>query len=331
MVYGPCGGVRPDSGCEIDAARPCPFVTAPLRRWPGAAVAGPPGTLAGPGPGRPWVITDLHVTPRHLGALGDVAGRLRGSCDAVLVGDHGGARNDFAPSFMAATLIRLGITPWVTLSCRDRNRVALGAELAALAELGVAGVHCVTGDWEGVAGSGGETKVFDLDCLRLVEAARNAGLTVSVAATPAAPPPRMRPARLAEKVRAGAQLCFVNHCGGPQPVARFVAAAREAGARIPFVPCLAVAADTSALARLARLPGTELDEGAAGDATGVDDAVGRAVRAAVDMLRIEGVEGVNLSGSASSVSDQASAAIMAAVGARVRCRADPDQPPEPEA
>ena len=38
MVYGPCGGVRPDLRCELDDRR-CPFVDRPLVRWAGPDAA----------------------------------------------------------------------------------------------------------------------------------------------------------------------------------------------------------------------------------------------------------------------------------------------------
>lgn len=276
--------------------------------------------------GRPFVITDLHVRPRHLSSLRDVARRLKGTCDTVLVGDHGGTRNDFSPSFTAAALIAEGISPWMTLTCRDRNRVALAAECAALAEIGVAGVHCVTGDWQGVAGGQGETKVFDLDALRLVDLARTYGLTVSVAAAPAAPPTHLRAARLAEKVKAGAQLCLVNHAGGPGPVAQFVARARHLGAAIPFVPCIPFLSDRAAVHTLAALPGLILDPSAVDAATrdpqGSQGGITAAVAEAEAMTAIAGVVGVNLSGSASTVSEADSADLMAELGRRIRARGE---------
>ncbi|HET9691608.1 MAG TPA: hypothetical protein VFP61_10675 [Acidimicrobiales bacterium] len=250
-----------------------------------------------------------------MASLDTVARRLAGTCDAVLVGDHGGVRNDFPPSFMAAALLDRGVAPWVTLACRDRNRVALAAELAALAALGVPGVHCVTGDWQGSGGPVGEARVFDLDALRLVGAARAAGLAVSVAASPAAPPAGLRARRLAAKVAAGASAVFVNHCGGPGPVARFVAAARGEGADATFVACVPVTADARALADLARLPGVALDPVAAEEAAAPAGADLAAV-AAVRMLEVEGVDGVNLSGWAAA--DVAtSATVMAGVGTRL--------------
>nr|MDT0666590.1 methylenetetrahydrofolate reductase C-terminal domain-containing protein [Micromonospora sp. DSM 115978] len=33
MIFGPCGGVRPDHGCEIDHHLTCPFTQRPLVAW----------------------------------------------------------------------------------------------------------------------------------------------------------------------------------------------------------------------------------------------------------------------------------------------------------
>ena len=319
MVYGPCGGVAADGTCEVDGGLRCVFVDGPLVGWDGPTARHRPEVPSGR---QPWVVTDLHVRPRDRESLERVAATLSGSCDAVLVGDHAGRRNDFPPSFMAALLLEQGVRPWVTLSCRDRNRVALTAECAALADLGVAGVHCVTGDWQGLAGGAGERRVFDLDSLRLVAVAAEHGLAVSVAATPAAPPLRLRPSRLAEKASAGATSCFVNHCGGPGVVADFVARAREAGAELAYVPCVPVVSDQASTMALARLPGLVLDpqvvEAVGRRGSGPEAGIEAAAAEAAVMLGIPGVVGVNLSGSASTRSEQISAAMMAGLGHRIR-------------
>ncbi|MFC7571210.1 hypothetical protein ACFQX8_01275 [Klenkia terrae] len=46
-------------------------------------------------------------------------------------------------------MLAAGGRPWVTLACRDRNRLVLEQELAGLALVGVDGVLCVTGDGRG--------------------------------------------------------------------------------------------------------------------------------------------------------------------------------------
>lgn len=193
--------MRPDGACEVDITEPCVFTDRPGPDWTGAHRAAVPRGLAGHP--FPLVVTDLHSPPRDPATLRRVAEALRGTCDTVLVADHGARHGDLPPSYLAGLLIGWGVRPWVTLACRDRNRAALAAECAALADLGVAGVHCVTGDWQHT----GEAQVFDLDANRLVDVAASFGLAVSVAATPGAPPLEDRLRRLADKATAGAGIC----------------------------------------------------------------------------------------------------------------------------
>jgi len=319
MVYGPCGGVRAEGRCEVDD-RACPFVGEAPVRWSGPDVTAS-ATTSLPQRDDGLIVTDLRVRPFDRHSIAEVVGRLRVSSDLVLVGDHH-SRADYPPSFLAELIIGEGGAPWVTLSCRDRNRVVLESELAALIALGVVGVHCVTGDARAPSVREDVTQVFDLDSLRLTALARDAGLCASVAATPAAPPRELRPDRVREKERAGAQLCFVNHAGGVAAVSEFVAACRSAGATLGFVPCVAVFTDVQSLAVLNQFPGLVLDPAVTARVMGAADTRREGIDAAVDqaqaMLSIDGVVGVNLSGSATSGDELQSAAIMAEIAGRVR-------------
>ena len=161
----------------------------------------------------------------------------------------------------AAEVIGAGGRLWTTLACRDRNRVVLEQELAGLAAVGVDGVLCVTGDGRGASVRPGVTQVFDLDGIRLTALAAGMGLPVAVPESPEAPPGRhLRPARVAQKQRAGAQVCVLNHVSGPARVAAFVAAARAAGATLPFVAGVAVYTDEPSARVLQRFPGLHLDD-----------------------------------------------------------------------
>ncbi|MCW2547720.1 MAG: Methylenetetrahydrofolate reductase, partial [Mycobacterium sp.] len=170
---------------------------------------------------RPVVLTDFTVRPYDPGSVAEVARALAGSCDALLVGEHNN-RPDFPPALLVPMLRELGLDAWVTLTCRDRNRVVLEQELAALAALDSDGVLCVTGDGRGEGVRPGVTSVFDLDSTRLAATASAAGLSVAVAESPEAEPHEFRPYRLLQKQRAGAKVCFLNHVSSAPRLARFV-------------------------------------------------------------------------------------------------------------
>jgi 5,10-methylenetetrahydrofolate reductase len=119
-------------------------------------------------------------------------------------------------------------------------------------------------------------------------------------------------------------LCFVNHAGGSGPVAAFVAAARRRGVSMPFVPCVAVITDRESLMVLERFPGLVVDPEVRRSVLDATDGREAGITAAVDeamrMLAIEGVVGVNLSGSATAGPEEESATIMDQVATRIRER-----------
>lgn len=311
MHYGPCGGVRADGQCEMRAG-PCAFPD-PVP-WDGPPVH-PRRTTA------PLVLTDFSCRPFDPGDLAATAAALAGACDAVLVGEHQN-RPDFPPTVMGPLLLDAGVSPWITLSCRDRNRVVLEQELRGLSLLGVQTVLCVTGDGRAYDVRPDVTQTFDLDGPRLVALAASLGITAAVPETPTAPPVSGRPARLVAKQHAGAALAVLNHMTSPAVVAEFMAAARAAGLTIPVLGAVAVVTDEVSAAVLQGLPGLALDPAVVADILEAADPVQAGIDAAVAearaLLAIDGIEGVNISGLASAAGTRAGAEIKAEVGRRVR-------------
>jgi 5,10-methylenetetrahydrofolate reductase len=148
------------------------------------------------------------------------------------------------------------------------------------------------------------------------------GLAVAVPESPEAPPVDLRPARVAQKERTGAQLCVLNHVSSPGRVARFVAAAREAGATLPFVAGVAVYTDESSARVLQGFPGLHLDDAVVERVLVAPDPREAGIAAAVEearaLLAVPGVVGVNLSGMGSSRGEDDGAVIKAEVAARLR-------------
>ncbi len=207
----------------------------------------------------PLILTDYTAEPVR--ALRAVAATLAPSSDAVLVGEHQN-RPDFPPTLLATLLREAGARPWITLACRDRNRIVLEQELIGLRHLGVDVVLCVTGDARGYDVRPDVTQVFDLDGPRLAALAATVGLAVAVPETPAAPPRDRRPFRLLQKQRAGAlRVAVLNHAT-VDTVASFMAAETGTGVTTSAV-IAAVAVYTDALSAtvLSTLPGLELDLG----------------------------------------------------------------------
>lgn len=294
MAFGPCGGVTPDGSCEV-TPEPCAFLDAPTIRWTDAPPP-PSGRLRAFT--RQIVVADFPARALDAGSLTECARILAGSVDAVLVGDSGQARVQFPPAYRAHLIQAEGVAVWAGVNCRDRNRVAIEGELAALAHAGVLGVHCVTGDHTGTGHRPDAQPVFDLDSTRVAALARAAGHLVSVAEAPATPPVGRRPERLREKFAAGAEVCFVNHAGGVAPVRDFI---EQVGAEYAgFVPCVPAVFDRGSAALLRSFTTLVLPDGYLDGILAAADPRAAGIRAAAELaqgfLALDGVIGVNLSG-----------------------------------
>lgn len=322
MVYGPCGGVRDDDSCEVDE-RPCPFaLDDSVVPWPAAATRDrPTSSLLAAVERGSAVVADLTLRPFDREALADTVRRLTPSCDALLVGEHQN-RPDFPPTLMAALVRAAGGRPWLTLACRDRNRIVLERELMALLRGGADGVLCVTGDARAPGTKPNVTQVFDLDGTRLAALAADAGHAVAVAESPSARPHAMRPLRLVQKQNAGAHLAILNHVGEPTSVAAFVEAARTAGLAIPVIAAVAVYTDDRSADVLQHFPGLHLDAKKVRAVLGAPDPRRAGIEAAVlearALLAIDGVQGVNLSGLATDDGAEAGADIKAEIAYRIK-------------
>ena len=303
MEFGPCGGVEFDGTCEV-ADFTCVFLDTPVVRWHG----GSPAATDAPGAARmrellatrQIVVTDFPARALDATSLAECAAVLRGTTDAVLAGDSGRERVQFPPAYRTALIRAEGVEVWSGLTCRDRNRVAMEAELGALAHAGVSGVHCVTGDHTRTGSRPDAAPVFDLDSTQAASLARAAGHLVSVAEAPATPPVERRPARLLEKERAGAEICFVNHAGGVEPVATFIREAQALGSKLGFIPCIPIVLDHDSAELLKSFTTLVLPPGYLDRILAAADPRAEGIAAAVELGRgfqaIPGVVGVNLSG-----------------------------------
>lgn len=324
MVFGPCGGVHDDGTCEM-GWHPCPFsmLEQPVS-WTEARVSPAASSqLIGASRVGPVVLSDLSVPAFDRKTLEEVTTILGECSDAVLVGEHQN-RPDFPPTVMAQIIRGAGGCPWVTLTCRDRNRVVLEQELMGLGLAGADGVFCVTGDGRAQGVRQDVTQVFDLDGTRLAALAAQADLAVGVPEAPEAVPMGIRPARLLEKQKAGAQMAVLNHVSTVDATAMFVDGAQRLGVTMPIIAGVAVYTDERSARVLAAFPGLHLDDGqierVLASPDPVEEGIETAVREAVQLLEIPGIVGVNLSGLASGAGEVAAARVKAEIALRLRER-----------
>ncbi len=101
------------------------------------------------------------------------ARRLRGSADALNVTDSPRARVHMASWAGAVLLVREGLEPVMQVVTRDRNRIALQADVLGASALGVRNVMALGGDDPKSGNEPGAAGVFDLDTEAFLETLRD--------------------------------------------------------------------------------------------------------------------------------------------------------------
>jgi len=97
---------------------------------------------------------------------------IKDSVDAINVTDHQSSVMRF-PSVGGCLLLKeKGVEPILQMTCRDRNRIALQADLLFANYIGVGNVLCLTGDAVPVGDHKEAKGVFDLDSVQLLKTVR---------------------------------------------------------------------------------------------------------------------------------------------------------------
>jgi methylenetetrahydrofolate reductase (NADPH) len=354
---GPCGGVRADGSCEIQPGLRCVWLDSMdgaarmrdaggLRRPQPAVDFSLEGTSAWlrrvletpaaqdePSPparapssaferacrsGR-FVVT-AEITPPDSAdghELLERAEPLRGLVDAINITDGAGAHCHMSSLAASALLAANGHEPIFQISCRDRNRIAMQADILGAAALGLGNLLCITGDHTAVGDHPQAKSVFDLDAVSLLDAARHmrdAGsfasgrklamaprLFLGATVNPFAPPYEARVANLERKLAAGAQFIETQYCLDVARLAAFLDRVRECGLEGRFHLLVGTGPIVSVrLARwmLAHVPGIHIPPALIRRLEGAADPVREGVRICVETVQrlreLRGVAGVHL-------------------------------------
>lgn len=168
-----------------------------------------------------------------------------GHVDAINATDGSGANCHMSSLAVCALLTRVGYSPIIQMSCRDRNRIAAQGDVLGAAALGVCSVLCLSGDDVSVGDHPEARPVFDLDSISLLQTVRtlrdeerflsgrklDAGprLFLGASINPFAPPVKNRVDQFAKKVAAGAQFVQSQYCFDIGMARDFMARAVDAG------------------------------------------------------------------------------------------------------
>lgn len=242
---------------------------------------------------------------------------FEGYVDAINATDGSGANCHMSSLAVCALLTRIGHSPVMQISCRDKNRISIQGDILGGAAMGVCNMLCLTGD--GVqAGDHPQAKpVFDLDSLSLLGIARNmrdehhfeSGRTITLAPrvllgaaeNPNVPPVEHRALRLAKKVAAGAQFIQTQYCFDMPRLRGFMAAAEDAGLLDKVFILVGVGPLRSARGAewmRRHVPGVHIPDGVIARLAGAADQAREGRNLCVDLIQeirtIRGIHGVHV-------------------------------------
>ena len=124
-----------------------------------------------------FLVTSELTPPKgvDLGPLLEAARNLAPYVDAFNLTDSHSARMSMAPIGAARRLLDVGVEPILQMTGRDRNRIAIQADLLAAAALGVSNVVLMTGDAPTQGDHPDAKAVFDLGAVEIIGAAHGLG------------------------------------------------------------------------------------------------------------------------------------------------------------
>ncbi len=167
----------------------------------------------------------------------EMADLLRDHVDAINVTDQQSSVMTLGSLAVCALLRQRGIEPILQMTCRDRNRIALQADLLSAAVLGIENLLCLTGDYVSLGDHPQAMPVFDLDSVTLLRtvAALQAGHDLAgkplqgaptffpgAVVSPCANPLGPQIAKMEKKVEAGARFFQTQAVYDPAQFESFV-------------------------------------------------------------------------------------------------------------
>lgn len=198
---------------------------------------------------RSFVVTTELTPPKgvDLSEIYAKADALAACVDGINLTESPRARMAIEPTAVARLLLERGVEPIVQFTARDRNRIALQADILGAAALGVGNVVFMTGDDPKNGDHPDAKPVFDLNTLEMLRAARSltagrdlAGnqlkgapsLLIGATANPGAADLAAEIANVKAKVEAGAQFLQTQALYDLSPLRAFADAVRPSGAAL---------------------------------------------------------------------------------------------------
>jgi len=195
-----------------------------------------------------FVVTGELGPPQSADAevIREKAAMLKGLVDAVNITDNQTAIVRMSSIGAGTLVLQEGLEPVIQMTCRDRNRLAIQADLLGASALGLKNLLCLTGDHQIFGNHPTAKNVYDMDSLQMVHMVtemrdkaifqcgdemkgQTASFLIGAAAAPFADPIPFRPLRLAKKIKAGANFIQTQLVYDVKEFAIYMEKVRELG------------------------------------------------------------------------------------------------------
>lgn len=175
----------------------------------------------------------------------DKAKYLEGVVDAVNVTDNQTAMVRMSSLAASVILRQQGLNPLFQMTCRDRNRLAMQADIIGAYSLGIDTMLCLSGDHTKFGDHPMAMNVHDIDSIQMIQMVRDMRdkglfqggaeikgppkMFIGAAANPFADPFELRVMRLAKKIAAGADFIQTQCIFNVPKFERWMEGVREKG------------------------------------------------------------------------------------------------------
>jgi methylenetetrahydrofolate reductase (NADPH) len=264
-----------------------------------------------------FVVT-AELNPPKSAAAGVVRRRaeaLRGVVDAVNVTDSNRSVVAMAAIPAASIVQSAGLEPIVQITGRDRNRIALQADVLGAAAIGIENFVFMSGDDPKQGNHPEAVYVKDLDGVGLVKMAvgmrdqasflsgdeikQPPKMLIGATASPFTKPIEADLAKTLEKIAAGAEFLQTQPVFDLATFSRWLVEVRRAGSReVPILAGVLILRSAEQAERLAKVPGLAIGADVQGRMKKATDGEAEGIAIAVELVKalrsLPGVRGVHL-------------------------------------
>jgi methylenetetrahydrofolate reductase (NADPH) len=242
---------------------------------------------------------------------------LKSHVDAANITDNQTAVVRMSSVAASAIIKQVGLDPVMQMTCRDRNRIAIQADILGAVALDIGNLLCLSGDHQKFGNHPEAKNVHDIDSMQLIQMAKRmrdedqflsgdkvsggVRLFIGAASNPFADPFEFRPLRLEKKVRAGADFIQTQGVFDVGRFARYMELVRERGLHEQtYILAGIIPMKSAGMARYMRdyVAGLTVTDELVERMEKAEDAKEEGVKIAVELVEqlreIEGVKGVHI-------------------------------------